>query len=55
MDDVEMLRRLILQGKTEFEIGRMMGWSHHRIKRIRERAKKDERTVPAEIGRDILK
>jgi hypothetical protein len=47
MDDVEMLRKLILLGKTELEIGRMMGWSHHRIKRIRERAKKDDRPVPS--------
>lgn len=51
MDDVEKLRKLILQGKTEVEIGRMMGWSHHRIKRIRERAKKDERPVPMEISK----
>lgn len=51
MDDVEKLRKLILMGKTEFEIGCMMGWSHHRIKRIRERAKKDERPVPMEISK----
>lgn len=47
MDDVEMLRKLVLMGKTDLEIGRMMGWSHHRIRRIRERAKKDERPVPS--------
>lgn len=51
MDDVEKLRKLILLGKTEVEIGRMMCWSHHRIKRIRERAKKDERPVPMEISK----
>lgn len=51
MDDVEKLRKLILLGKTELEIGRMMGWSHHRIKRIRDRAKKDGRPVPMEISK----
>ncbi len=51
MDDIEKLRKLILMGKTEVEIGRMMGWSHHRIKRIRERAKRDERPVPMEISK----
>lgn len=49
MDDVERLRVLLVAGKSELEVTRVTGWSHHRIKRIRERAWKDGRPLPARV------
>ena len=46
MDDVEHLKKLILLGRTRNEIMNLMGWSWHRIRRIKERAKKDGRRIP---------
>lgn len=45
-DDVELLREMILGGRTELEVSRNTGWSHHRIKRIKNRAYKDGRSIP---------
>jgi hypothetical protein len=45
-DDVELLREMVLGGRTELEVSRNTGWSHHRIKRIKHRAYKDGRSIP---------
>ena len=47
LDDVEKLRSMLVAGMSEAQVTHSTGWSHHRIMRIKERAKKDGRPVPS--------
>lgn len=50
LDDVDRLRELLMDGRSEVEITRITGWSYHRIQRIRDRARRDNRPLPPEGG-----
>ena len=53
LDDVDRLRGLLLDNRSLVEITRITGWSYHKIRRIRDKARKDNRPLPLE-GDDVL-
>lgn len=50
LDDVDRLGELLMDGRSEIDITRITGWSYHRIQRIRDRARRDNRPLPPESG-----